>query len=141
MPLVWAHAEYLKLVRSLRDGRVFDLPPRTWQRYVIDRVASHIVCWRFNRQPRTIAGGQTLRLETLVPCLVHWSVDGWRTTTDAGSGDSGIGEHVVDLPTAELPSGTRIDFTFYWLSAGRWEQVDFYVTVTGPPRPQGPTAR
>jgi hypothetical protein len=27
MPLVWAHAEYLKLRRSLRDGRVFDLPP------------------------------------------------------------------------------------------------------------------
>jgi len=27
MPLVWAHAEYLKLRRSLRDNRVFDLPP------------------------------------------------------------------------------------------------------------------
>ena len=26
MPLVWAHAEYLKLRRSLRDGRVFDMP-------------------------------------------------------------------------------------------------------------------
>ena len=24
MPLVWAHAEYLKLRRSLRDGRLFD---------------------------------------------------------------------------------------------------------------------
>ena len=27
MPLVWAHAEYVKLRRSLRDGRVFDMPP------------------------------------------------------------------------------------------------------------------
>lgn len=27
MPLVWAHAEYLKLRRSLRDNRVFDMPP------------------------------------------------------------------------------------------------------------------
>ena len=26
MPLVWAHAEYLKLRRSIQDGRVFDLP-------------------------------------------------------------------------------------------------------------------
>ena len=26
-PLVWAHAEYLKLRRSLQDGRVFDTPP------------------------------------------------------------------------------------------------------------------
>lgn len=27
MPLVWAHAEYLKLKRSLLEGRVFDMPP------------------------------------------------------------------------------------------------------------------
>ncbi len=27
MPLVWAHAEYIKLLRSLRDGSVFDTPP------------------------------------------------------------------------------------------------------------------
>jgi glucoamylase len=26
-PLAWAHAEYIKLLRSLRDNRVFDCPP------------------------------------------------------------------------------------------------------------------
>ena len=30
---VWAHAEYVKLCRSRRDGRVFDLPPQTVKRY------------------------------------------------------------------------------------------------------------
>lgn len=34
MPLVWAHAEYVKLVRSLRDGRIFDMPRQTYDRYV-----------------------------------------------------------------------------------------------------------
>ena len=34
MPLVWAHAEYVKLVRSLSEGRVFDLPPQTAKRYL-----------------------------------------------------------------------------------------------------------
>ncbi len=34
MPLVWAHAEYIKLRRSLRDGRVFDMPPQTVDRYI-----------------------------------------------------------------------------------------------------------
>jgi glucoamylase len=33
MPLLWAHAEYIKLLRSLRDGRVFDTPPRVVERY------------------------------------------------------------------------------------------------------------
>lgn len=36
MPLVWAHAEYLKLCRSLADGAVFDCPPQTVQRYLVD---------------------------------------------------------------------------------------------------------
>ena len=34
MPLVWAHAEYAKLVRSLHDGRVFDMPQQPYDRYV-----------------------------------------------------------------------------------------------------------
>ncbi len=33
-PLVWAHAEHLKLMRSLQDGRVFDMPPQTVSRYL-----------------------------------------------------------------------------------------------------------
>ncbi|MGH8337247.1 MAG: glycoside hydrolase family 15 protein, partial [Gammaproteobacteria bacterium] len=32
MPLVWAHAEYVKLSRSLREERVFDMPPQTVER-------------------------------------------------------------------------------------------------------------
>jgi len=34
MPLVWAHAEFLKLGRSLADGTIFDLPPQTVARYL-----------------------------------------------------------------------------------------------------------
>ena len=36
-PLVWAHAEYIKLVRSLKDGRVFDQPPQTVKRYRVEQ--------------------------------------------------------------------------------------------------------
>ncbi|MEJ2758164.1 MAG: glucan 1,4-alpha-glucosidase [Anaerolineales bacterium] len=34
MPLVWAHAEFVKLLRSLQDGKVFDTPEQTVQRYL-----------------------------------------------------------------------------------------------------------
>jgi glucoamylase len=40
MPLVWAHAEHLKLVRSLHQGRVFDLPPQPVQRYQAEKITS-----------------------------------------------------------------------------------------------------
>ena len=33
-PLVWAHSEYIKLRRSLIDGRIFDQPPQTVDRYL-----------------------------------------------------------------------------------------------------------
>ena len=85
MPLVWAHAEHLKLRRSLHDGRVYDMPLQTRQRYVIEQRRSPYAFWRFNHKLRTMPQGRRLRVETLVPTLIHWSVDGWRTTHDTDS--------------------------------------------------------
>jgi glucoamylase len=48
---------------------------------------------------------------------------------DVKTRDTTLGVHLVDLPTTELPSGRRIDFTFDWTDAGRWEGVDFAVFV------------
>jgi glucoamylase len=42
MPLVWAHAEHIKLLRSLADAAVFDLPPQPVRRYCA-RSVSHVV--------------------------------------------------------------------------------------------------
>jgi glucoamylase len=132
MPLVWAHAEHLKLRRSLRDGRVYDMPPQVHQRYVIERRRSPHAFWRFNHKLRSIAEGQQLRVEMLVPVRVHWSVDGWQTTHDTRSRDTGLGVHVADLPTGTLPIGARAVFTFFWPQANRWEQQDYSVVVAGP---------
>ena len=41
-PLVWARSEYIKLRRSLRDGRIFDQPPQARQRYLIEKRTSPI---------------------------------------------------------------------------------------------------
>ena len=52
MPLVWAHAEHLKLQRSLADGRTFDLPPQTVQRYLVDKTVSPCLTWRYNNESK-----------------------------------------------------------------------------------------
>jgi glucoamylase len=129
MPLVWAHAEYLKLRRSLREGRVYDLPHQTWQRYVIEGTSSRHAFWRFNHKRRSIEAGRILRIETLVPSRVHWSADGWRTTHDSDARDTGLGEYVLDLPTESMPPGSRLVFTFYWPDVDRWEHKDFFVDI------------
>jgi glucoamylase len=129
MPLVWAHAEYVKLCRSLADGRVFDTPPQTVQRYQLEKVESRHSVWRFNHKCQRIRPGTLLRIEVLDGAVVHWSADDWRTASDAETRDTGIGLHVVDLPTRDLAVGGRVRFTFYWRLAGRWEGSDFEIAV------------
>ncbi|HET6384843.1 MAG TPA: glucan 1,4-alpha-glucosidase [Armatimonadota bacterium] len=136
MPLVWAHAEYLKLRRSLRDGRVFDLPPQTVQRYLIEKTVSPRLVWRFNHKIRSIPAGKLLRIETLAPAIVHWSADDWSTVQDGTTHDVELGIHIADLPTKTFLEGRRVIFTFYWPDADRWEGADFVVRV-GPLRQDG----
>jgi glucoamylase len=129
MPLVWAHAEYVKLLRSLRDGRVFDTPPQAAARYLAGRQGSSLHPWRFNHRCRTMPAGRTLRVETLAPAQVRWSADGWRSSRDSATRDTGLGVHFVDLPTEGLQTGEVVDFTFRWPEAGRWEGADFRVEI------------
>jgi glucoamylase len=129
MPLVWAHAEYVKLLRSLRDGWVFDLPPQPVARYQQQQVASRFWTWRFNHKCRSMASGKILRIELPAPARVHWSMDGWQTIQEIETRDSRLGIHSADLPTCRLPAGTDIDFTLFWSGEERWEGMDFRVTT------------
>ena len=129
MPLVWAHAEYLKLCRSLKDGRVFDTPPQTVQRYIVHRTDSRIAVWRFSHKCTEIPQGKVLRIELLNPATVHWSGDGWRSIGDVQTRDTPFGLYTVELPTSDLPQGNVVTFTFLWSATLQWEGTDFTVTI------------
>ncbi len=131
MPLVWAHAEYVKLRRSLEDNAVFDTPPQPVRRYQVEHAGSPYFSWRFNNKPHILPAGDTLRVEVLAPAVVRWSADGWQAAHDAPTRDTGLGVHLADLPTRDLPPGAQISLTFYWPEVGRWEGVDFAVRVEG----------
>jgi glucoamylase len=128
-PLVWAHAEYIKLRRSLRDGRIFDQPPQTVQRYIVEKHPCAYFPWRFNNKARTMTCGKTLRLSLLQPALVHWSVDGWKTKHDTPTKDSQLGVHFADLPVDKLPTRASVVFTFLWTKSNSWEGVNYQVVI------------
>ena len=111
MPLGWAHAEYLKLRRSIRDGRVFDMPPHTVARYVVQKTRSRCEFWRDDHRCRTVARGKALRIESLQPALVRWKTDRESTFREVRTHNTAFGVHFADLPTANLPSGSEIQFT------------------------------
>jgi glucoamylase len=128
-PLVWAHSEYVKLRRSIRDGKVFDQPPQTVQRYLVDKPVRQIFGWRFNNKTRSIPRHKTLRIVLLSPGRIHWSVDNWETALDTDARDTGLGIYVLDLPTTSMPAGAKAQFTFFWPSENRWEGTDYAVTI------------
>ncbi|MEO5806514.1 glucan 1,4-alpha-glucosidase [Devosia sp.] len=131
MPLVWAHAEHIKLLRSLADGTVFDMPPQTVARYVTQQTPSTLRIWRNNNQLSKIPQGKMLRLQLERSARVHWSVDGWQSATDTPTLETGFGLHVVDLDTSTLEAGCAVVFTFLWLGDARWDDAKFTVQVMG----------
>jgi glucoamylase len=129
MPLAWAHAEYLKLARSLEAGFVVDTPPQAIQRYVVDDMKSTLASWRFNNKCRSISAGSLLRVETLAPAEIVWTADEWATVNTLETVNPGLGVHVADLPTQALPPGAMVEFTFHWREPNTWEGENFRVAM------------
>ena len=130
MPLAWAHAEYVKLVRSLLDGVVFDVSDATYERYVRQKVVGLYTIWSPGCKSRVLVRGRVLRVQTEVPVTVHWSIDGWRTKHDtAPQAVSRLGVWIADLDTEHLASGAAVDFTLYYSDEQRWEGCDYRVVV------------
>ncbi len=129
MPLVWAHAEYLKLGRSLHDRRVYDMPEVTKSRYLDQGISSSLSIWSFSNKFTWLEPGRTLRIHTLSRAMVHWSVDNWASFRDGETIDTGIGVYYVDLQTSTLKAGDRVLFTFYWMEKGNWENRDFSIEI------------
>jgi glucoamylase len=134
MPLAWAHAEYIRLLRSISDGRLFDQPPDTHERYVKNRTTSNLSLWRFDHQPDSIFAGRKLRIEVMSPAVVHFSTDDWHSASDLNTRDTGLDFHLVDLPLQQMKAGGTLRFTFRWpQAANRWEGKDFKLDIEPPP--------
>src|SRR5262249_51450966 len=144
MPLVWAHAEYVKLIHSLASGKVLDKIKEVEDRYIkkIDTISNNDVVWKlpnndvefwtFQRKddPVRVKKGQKLWIPSDRPFQFRWTNDSWRTVKDDLQSSPSVAPqiHLLDVPTTRL-AGPRIDFTFYWPTDRRWEGRNFSITV------------
>ncbi len=129
MPLAWAHAEYLKLVRSISDKRVYDLIQIVADRYLVGHAPSPLEIWNYNRQIPAIPRGKTLRLQFPRPFRLHASTDGWATTQDIESKQTAVKISFADIVTTAATPGP-LKFTFYWYDTNQWEGRDYQVNLT-----------
>jgi len=130
--LVWAHAEHVKLLRSIRDNAIFDMPPQTLNRYVNSTPAPAPVVWQIASKVAAIAAGRVLRLELMDAARIHWSTDNWKTIFDSDTIATGLDTYVCDLPTERLTPANVVRFTMFWPGQNRWEGADFQVEIATP---------
>ena len=129
MPLMWAHAEYIKLLRSATDGQVFDLIPEVAARYQDPhKPHSTLEIWKLNRQLKSIKAGRTLRIEALDAFDLRLTRDEWQTYEESTSISTEVGIQFVDLSGTENQE-KPLHFSFRWRGAEAWEDADHEVAV------------
>jgi glucoamylase len=138
-PLVWAHAEYLKLLRSAADGRVYDRIPVVADRYAVKAgkrtFTNRIEIYQTGRPISTIIAGHTLRILDHDHFRAVYTFDDWATTLSLDSRSVGYPGSVVDIPTDAHQTGTIV-FTLVWSGQNlqdRWLGENVVVSIV----PQG----
>jgi glucoamylase len=107
MPLVWAHSEYVKLLRSLHAGAIWDLPMQTVERYLTrNYTPAGFQIWTTKQRRGWLTPGNDLRVDLSGPATVEWTLDG--KTHTATTSDSGFDLHTAMLPLASAPSGSEV---------------------------------
>ena len=122
MPLVWAHAEYAKLIRSLHDGRVFDMPQQAYERYVRQRLGCDITIWAPHSRARTMPVGNRLRIQSATDATIRWAVEDGQAM-ETPSRDTTVGVWNADLDSERLPAGTKIRFAIVPAAASAWGEI------------------
>ena len=131
VPLVWAHAEYLKLLRSAVDGKVFDRIDPVYERYCEaegrKKLRSDVEIYSLRRPIQKIAAGNTLRIIDEKPFEVVWSADGWKTKETTQSRSVGGAAFSADISPG---TGTgSMEWTLYWPEQKGWLGYNVEVTV------------
>ncbi|MGC8968766.1 MAG: glycoside hydrolase family 15 protein [Thermus sp.] len=124
-PLLWAHAEYLKLYLAWREGKA---PPerlgRVAARYLGGGGRPRVRHFRREVPLEALASGERLLVEARRPFVLHLGFDGWKGVRDVESEPLPFGLHGALL---DLEGHETLEFTLYYPEEGRWEGRDYQV--------------
>ena len=149
-PLVWAHAEYIKLLRSVVDGKTFDTISVVADRYAVQpgtrTFRNTVEIYQVARPISQVPAGLTLRVIDAERFNIVYSWDGWQTTQTTTSRVCGFPGSYADLPTpGERDAGSRhLSFTLQWPTtadkAEHWLGHNVEIDLTSEPPPVMPSS-
>ncbi|MES2390586.1 MAG: glycoside hydrolase family 15 protein [Acidobacteriota bacterium] len=131
-PLVWAHAEYLKLLKSASLGHAFDRISVVAERYAVPKdqrtFMSRMEIFQTGRPISAMTQGGTLRILDANRFTVVWSADKWATTNHLDAHSVGRPGYFADIATT-ADQTICIVFTLYWPEQDRWLGRNYEVDV------------
>lgn len=130
MPLVWAHAEFLKLLLAREHGRPLERLNAVWDRYRRRPPKAAVWYWRDQVPFDDLPPGRALVVEAAQPFRLHVGVDGWRDAADHASTPLGLGMHGVLIDTTKLNGFHELNFTCFYPADNCWDGVDYSVRLT-----------
>ncbi len=138
-PLVWAHAEYLKLLRSVSDNKVFDRISVVYDRYIADRgkhtFRRHLGIFQMGRPISGVVQGGTLRIVDAQRFTVVYTTNNWATRIELIAQSLGRMGSFADIPVGADETGSIL-FTLHWPEQDKWLGHNYEVAVHEQPATQ-----
>ena len=131
MPLVWAHAELVKLVAAIHLRQPIDRLRTVADRYATPR-APTVTHWREQAPCRMVNRSGTLLIEAESPFVLHLGRDGWKHVDDHVSQPTGFGLHGVRLEVVTLAAQRTLEFTRRFLGPRGWEGRNWALLLVPP---------
>ena len=123
MPLVWAHAEFIKLLWAREHGEAFETLNSVRERYIGGAPAQlakpKTRFWRTQAPAGELPEGLDLVIEDAQPFTLHLGYDGWQQAHDLTARAQPFGMWGVRIRAAELRRFRTFEFTR--LIDGGWE--------------------
>jgi glucoamylase len=129
MPLVWGHAEFLKLLVARHYRRPVELLSSVERRYRAQRPEAASWHWREAQPFDSLPACRALLLENPQPFRLHFGFDGWREVADRPSEPRAFSMHSVRFDWTDFTGHRVLDFTFYFPEQERWAGRDYHVLL------------
>jgi glucoamylase len=134
MPLVWAHAEFLKLYLATTTGVRADRLSAVAARYLHPPKVGRA---HLRTELDVATDAAQIAIESAEPFRVRYGVDGWQQVTERESAPTGLGMHAVLLTSSDLGDANTLEWTRFDPANGTWEGVDHVVRLLrGAPVPR-----
>ncbi len=134
MPLLWSHAEFLKLLVARHSGRPVELLESVDKRYGRRVPKARHTRWRNETPVASLKAGRTLAVEDRRPFTLHFGFDGWQDIAELAAVPLPFGLWGVAIGPDLTGGRAQLNFTRRY--GDDWEGQDHMVAIVARPLPQ-----